>query len=161
MPDSETPESVVARIEAIPEEDRTKAQRSALNRALHAIKTSAKEGERVGSVLSTAPFSPTRTRGAEAESSEGQTVTLGLPPDEACPDPLDPQASRALYAAFYRRLWALAHSAKATNMDVISGFSAAKGAAGVGKEAPPPEARVLDMASILGNGVASDGEEGA
>jgi hypothetical protein len=88
-------------------------------------------------------------------------VTLGLPPDEACPDPLDPQASRALYAAFYRRLWALAHSAKATNMDVISGFSAAKGAAGVGKEAPPPEARVLDMASILGNGVASDGEEGA
>ncbi len=74
-------------------------------------------------------------------------ATAGIVPP--CPDPLTPDAPRALYAAFYRRLWALAHDARSTNYDVTAGFTAARLAARVGAEPEVPKELRVDLASLL------------
>jgi hypothetical protein len=69
-----------------------------------------------------------------------------------CPDPSSPDAHKALYAKFFRRMWAIAVDERTTVDNVIQGYAAARLAAGVGKEAPPPTAFKVKMASLLGGG---------
>lgn len=76
--------------------------------------------------------------------------------DEPCPDPSAPDAAAQLYGALYRRMWRLAMRAASTNQDIVSAFSVARLAAGVGKVAPPPKEYRLPMASLLPPQGASD-----
>lgn len=133
MTEPETPEQTYARLIKVPPEHRLRAQDRALDRAAAAIEKS-RARSKLDSDVSSPPVSP------------------------PCPDPHAPDAALALYGAFYRRMWTLAHDGRATNMDVQSGFTAARIAAGVGKDLPPPDAPMLDMDSLLGGGLADSGD---
>lgn len=133
----ETPEQVVERIEAIPAEERTKRQSSALNRARSAILYAERErggerGEKTGLIASTSHA------GAGAHA---------IPP---CPDPFAPDGMKQLLGVWFRRLWESGHDRTLTQMDISNGFGAARLAAGVGKDAPTPTQYRLPMDSLLG-----------
>ena len=125
MPDvtaPESPEATIERIGKIPPESRTRAQDTALNRAI------VRSGSRAHVATS---------------------VPVGEAPP--CPDPLSPDAAKQLWAAWYRRSWDQAHDPTLTNLDVKGGFDTARMAAAIGKEAAAPTEHALDMASMLGN----------
>lgn len=72
-------------------------------------------------------------------------------------DPFAPDALKALFGFGYRRLWNVFADPASTNQDIISAFTAARLAAGIGKEAPQPTEFKLPMGSLLR---ASDGASG-
>lgn len=85
----------------------------------------------------------------EDRAARAGAVDNGPDLDEPCPDPSAPDAAAQLYGALYRRMWRLAMRAASTNQDIVSAFSVARLAAGVGKVAPPPKEYRLPMASLL------------
>ena len=84
-----------------------------------------------------------------------------LPDDvrgKECPDPSSPDAHKALYAAYFRRMWAVAIDERTTVDNVIQGYTAARISAGVGREAPTPSSYPIRMDSLLGGAKEDEGE---
>jgi hypothetical protein len=66
-----------------------------------------------------------------------------------CLDPTSSEALKALFGAAYSALWRILNDPRSTNQDRVAAFSAARLAAGIGKEQAPAGSFSIDMLSLL------------
>ncbi len=86
---------------------------------------------------------------ARARRGEVDHVQQPIEANAPCPDPTSPDAIKALFGAFYRRMWAAAHT-PLTMQDIVASFNASRLAAGIGKREEAAKEHRLDMGSLLG-----------
>ena len=89
-------------------------------------------------------------------AGEGGPSEPRIAPDAPdCPDPASPDAPRLLYAAFYRRMWNLAH-APLTDRDTTGAYNATRLGASIGKTAEPAKDHRVDMGELMGGTTGED-----
>ena len=96
----------------------------------------------------------------EKEAREAGPRPVHVPPPP-CPDPLDPDALKALYSAAYRTVWGILHDARATNQDRLAAFASIGRMSGMGKEPPPADEHRIPMDSLLPKAKGKGGGEQA
>lgn len=160
-PDHESNTDIVARIEKIPISLRSTDEQRAYNRALHAVKQgrgrelprasteSGRDGGRGGGGRS--PSSPDSD---PSRARDCNPPVCPFPPSS--PEGIDWTLARAV-EGIQRIVVAGTDDPTVTNQDRIQALAQLRMAAGVGKEAPPPESYVLDMDSMLGGLDEADG----
>lgn len=160
----ETAREIVKRLEAIPFDELTNEQVSALNRARWAVKGEEEREERrraKGKAPAIEPDDAQDTEGVDGAEGEDSAVDASDPQDARAHDAPIPAGAllghaeleteaRRLYARSLKNLETILGDKRATNQDRLQAASHLRLAASIGQSEPAPTVYRLPMASLLG-----------